>query len=197
MKHLKMFGLAAVAAVGLIAFVGSGIASATITYTDKAHTVKYPKGTKLTYSLKAGMSVFLKNTSGETFFTCIGSEIAATTEQESALSIESPINSMTWSGCSNTLHTVSNGKLSTTWSSGTNGEVTGSGSSWTYSMFGTSCTYGTGAGTKLGTITSGESPELAVNAVIPKVAGGFLCPSDAVWQGTWILTSPHAVYITK
>jgi hypothetical protein len=77
------------------------------------------------------------------------------------------------------------------------GEVRSKGSQVTLNIFGVSCTYGTGEGTILGTITGGEAPELAINAALPKTAGGFLCPGTGVWNAKYIVTSPHAVHITS
>jgi hypothetical protein len=65
----------------------------------------------------------------------------------------------------------------------------------TLGIFGTSCTYGTGEGTELGTITGGTSPHLTITATIPRIAGGFLCPSTGVWHATFVVTSPHELHI--
>ena len=187
MKHLKIMALAAVAAMAFMAFA-AGSASADL-YTDAAKTVKYAKGTTIVSSLAPGGSAALKSGSS-TIATCTGGEVHGTTENETG-TVTGGISSLTWTGCSQTTHTVANGKLSIA----TNGDVTGSGSQVTLGIFGVSCTYGTGEGTKLGTLSSGETPVLKINANIAKVAGGFLCPSTGTWEAEYIVTTPHALYV--
>jgi hypothetical protein len=60
MKHLKMLSLAAIAALGLMAFLGAGTASADL-YTDSRKTVKYKTGTTFFASLATGGSSILKS----------------------------------------------------------------------------------------------------------------------------------------
>ena len=83
------------------------------------------------------------------------------------------------------------------WTEGEKGTVLGKGSKVTLSVFGVSCVYGTGEGTTLGTISSGEAPVLAINATLPRIEGGFLCPSTGTWTANYVVTSPHALYITN
>jgi hypothetical protein len=197
MKYLKMLGLAAIAAMGLMAFVGAGTASAGTTKlcTDSACATVYPKGTKISGSLVTGNSATLK--SGSTVIaTCTKSTVEGSTNAESGSPLSGGVSKLTWEGCNQTTHTVSNGTLDITNIGGTKGTVTGTGNSVTVEIFGTSCTYGTGASTHLGTITSGASPILKINASVPRIAGSsFLCPSSAVWEAEYVLTSPHALYV--
>jgi hypothetical protein len=79
--------------------------------------------------------------------------------------------------------------------SGANGEVVGSFNSVTVMIFGVNCIYGTGEGTKLGTLTGGEAPVLAISTTLIKVSGGFLCPNTAGWDAEYIVTSPHSVFV--
>ncbi len=188
MKHLKMLGLAAIAALGLLAFIGAGAASADL-YTDAGKTIKYGTGTTVNASLATGKSAALK-TGGTTIATCTGGGVHGTTENETG-TVTGSISSLTWTGCSQTTHTVANGKLSVS----SSGAVTGSGNAVTLGIFGTSCTYGTGAGVTLGTLEGGETPVLKINANIPRTAGGFLCPSVGTWEAEYIVTEPHALYV--
>jgi hypothetical protein len=188
MKHLKMLGLAAIAAMGLMAFVGAGVASADL-YTNSGKTVKYPTGTTISASLATGKSAALK--SGSTVIaTCTAGGVHGTTSNETG-AVTGSISSLTWENCSQTTHTISNGSLSIS----TSGVVTGKNNSVTLGIFGTSCTYGTGEGTTLGTLTSGSPATLKINATIPRTAGGFLCPSTGVWEAEYVVTSPHALYV--
>jgi hypothetical protein len=190
MKHLKMMGLAAIAALGLLAFVGAGTASADL-YTDEAKTIKYPIGTTIESSLVTGKSAVLK--SGSTVIaTCTGGSVHGTTETETGTVTGSvKKEDLTWTGCSQTTHTVADGKLSIE----SNGTVTSSGSQVTLGIFGASCTYGTQEGTTLGTLSSGAEPKLVIKANIPRVAGGFLCPSTGTWEAEYVVTAPHAVFV--
>jgi len=187
MKHLRITALAAVAAMAFMA-LGAGSASADL-YTDAGKTVKYPTGTTISATLAAGKSASLHSGS-QTIGTCTGGEVHGSTANETGTVLD-VISSMTWTGCSQTTHTVASGSLSISIS----GEVTGSGSQVTLVFFGVSCTYGTAEGTKLGTLGSGETPALKMNAKTPKVAGGFLCPSFITWEAEIIVTAPHALYV--
>ena len=197
MKHLKMLGLAAIAALGLMAFVGAGTASATTLATDSAGTVKYGTGQEIHSTLKTGTSAILETTAGEVVATCTGSTVKGTIGTATGTWVTGNISSLTWSTCSQTTDTLTNGSLEIMQTSGDAGEVVGKASEVTLTIFGVSCVYGPGAGTKLGTITGGEAPELAINAVLPKVSGSFLCPSSGRWTANYIVTTPHALHVVS
>jgi hypothetical protein len=197
MRYLKMLGLAAVAAMGLMAFVGASTASATTLFTDSAHKIAYPKETTIHATLEPGTTA--KLTSGSTTIaSCTGSTVHGITLNETGETVSGPISEkgLTWEGCNQTTHTVATGSLSVKWTSGTNGEVIGKANQVTLGIFGTSCTYGTGEGTKLGTLTSGTEPKLVINATVARTAGGFLCPTTGIWEAEYTVTEPHALYIT-
>lgn len=196
MKHLKLL-VAAIAALGLVALGGASTASATTLFTDSAHTIDYPIGTTLHFTQVPGTTTVETGTEGGTLSTCTNSTIHATTLNTTGTWIEANIDAFTWENCSNTTDTVANGKLKIMWTSGTSGEVVGTGTSWTTVIFGVSCTYGLGEGTKLGTLSSGAAPVLKISATTLKTAGGFLCPSTEIIHGEYFLTSPHAMYITN
>ncbi len=205
MKYLKMLGLAAIAAMGLMAFVGASTASATTLFTDEAKKVPYGVGTTIHATLVPGTSAALKSGS-TTIATCTestvhgvvtvatGSVVSGHLSTEKTKGSEEPTG-LHWGGCSQTTHTISTGTLDIEYTSGTSGKVTGTGNSVTLGIFGTSCTYGTGAGVTLGTITGGTAPVLKINANIPRTAGGFLCPSTGTWEAEYVVTSPHALYV--
>jgi hypothetical protein len=190
MKHLKMLGLAAIAALGLLAFVGAGTASATTLFKDAAKTEAYGAGTEIKSTLAPGTSALLKSGS-VTIATCTESSVAGTTANATGVTVGGEITSLTWGGCSQTTHTLANGSLSID----SEGNVTGKGNSVTLGVFGTSCVYGTGEGVKLGTLTGGSPAVLKINAQIPRIAGGFLCPSPGTWTAEYIVTSPSPLYV--
>ena len=192
-RPLKIFLL--VAAFAALGVLGAGTASATVLCTDAACGTVYKAGTTIELNLVSGTSARLTS-GGSTIATCTGSTAKGTTSSESGTPLTGTISSLTWSGCSQTTHTVANGSLSVEWISETlNGTVTGKGSQVTVGIFGVSCTYGTGEGTHLGTLTGGEAPILKVAATVSKTAGGFLCPSTAGWDAEYLVTEPHAVFV--
>ena len=108
----------------------------------------------------------------------------------------------TWGGCSTTVDALSLGSLEVHWIAGTNNAtLTGSGSTWTYDIFGVSCAYGTGTGTDLGTLTgsatSTSKATIDVATVISKQQGGFLCPSDVRWTASYVITEPVPLYVSE
>jgi hypothetical protein len=197
MKHLKMLGLAAIAALGLLAFVGAGTASATTLFTNSNLTGAYASGTEVHSNLTTGKTAVLTDGSGNPLVTCTGSTVAGKTSNTTGTTISGSITALTFSGCDTTVDVLANGSLEIEKTSKANeGKVTGKGSQVTVTIFGVSCTYGTGTGTTLGTITGGTAPILNITAVgLTKVAGGFLCPSTAGWDANYTVGTPHAIYI--
>jgi hypothetical protein len=192
-RHLKIFLL--VAAFAALGVFGVGTASATILCTDAGCGTVYKAGTAIELTLGSGTSARLTS-GGSTIATCTGSMAKGTTSSESGTPLTGTISSLTWSGCSQTTHTVTNGSLSIEWISETlNGTVVGSGTQVTVQIFGVSCTYGTGEGTHLGTLTGGEAPLLKIATTVTKTAGGFLCPGTAGWDAEYVATEPHAVFV--
>jgi hypothetical protein len=198
MKPLRAIGVTALMAAALLVLIAAGSASATVLCTNSSCTAVYASGTKVSYTLKSGASSTLKNTSGETLDKCTESTVSGKTSSESGTKISSSLESLTWGGCSQTTDTVKNGSFSITWTSGSNGSVSGSENQVTVVVFGVTCTYGTTAeGTTLGTLTGGETPVLAISAVVSKTAGSFLCPSTGKWAAEYVVTEPHALFVGK
>jgi hypothetical protein len=196
MKHLKMLGLAAIAALGLMAFVGASAASGTTLTTNSNGTGVYPTGTGIHSTLTKGTSAILTDGSGNKLVTCTESTVAGNTSNESGTTIAGNISSLTFGGCSTTVHVDANGSLEIHMTATNEGTVTGKGSVVTVTIFGVVCGYGTGTGTTLGTITGGKAPILNIAAVgLTKVSGGFLCPGTAGWDANYTVTTPHALYI--
>ena len=204
MKIIKTLGLAAIMGMGMMAFLGAGSASATAlcTHTDTPDCLtedKYGQGTILDFSAVAGGTIKDTDSSGNVISTCTGGTIkwiignpGSTTE-----TVSGNIQEWTWTGCNQTTDTVSNGSFEIHWIEGThNGTVTGKGSQWTTQIFGVSCTYGTSTGTHLGSITGGEAPLIRMATTFTKTAGGVLCPGTAGWDAEYVLTEPHALFVT-
>lgn len=194
MKTLKMLGIAALVASGLV-IAGAGTAQATTVFTDSAKTIDYPSGTEIDWSQAQAWDTRLLAFNGTTLVTCTGSTIRGVTDATTAPSLSTPISQFAWSGCSQTIHTIANGSLRYAFTSGSSGQVTGSGSSWTIVTSGVSCTYGTGEGTKLGTVTGGTPAVMEIDATLTKLSGGLLCYSTVNWKTKDVLTAPHALYV--
>jgi hypothetical protein len=182
MKHLKMLGLATMAATALMAF-GAGSASA------ESHLystgVQVGANSILDATLDSGTAT-LSTTDGKTLVdTCTSSTVAAPIYYPAGGDATGSIASLTWGGCSVTTDTLFNGSLSIS----SSGAVTGKGSVVTVNFGGVSCRYGTGTGTGLGTLTTGR---LAIKAVVneqePK---SFICPDTTKWVAEYLVLSPH------
>jgi hypothetical protein len=194
MNRLKTLGLLAALALALVIFSAADSASATVLCTNSGCSIDYSAGTKVTSSLKGGTST--RFTAAGSTFTCTGSSISGKTSNTSGTTVTLSIESLSWSGCSQTTDTVKNGSLSIEWISGTsNGTVRGTGSEVTVGFFGISCTYGTGESTHLGTLTGGVEPFLLISATLKKTAGGVFCPTTAVWEAEYVVTEPHALFV--
>jgi hypothetical protein len=197
MKTLKMVGLAVTMAMGLMAFIGAGTASAT-TITNGNNTLAV--GAVLEASLKPGTSAELKNTENKLIATCTESEVKGFISVATGEWVEATVKKedMAWRGCSQKTETMAGGSLHFRQiGEADEAEVWGSGTKVTLGVFGVSCVYGTAEGVLLGIVKGGVSVELSVNASLPKVEGGLLCPISGVWTAKYIITSPKTFHIVK
>jgi hypothetical protein len=174
-------------------YVGSS--TTTSLYTDAAKTIPYSAGTVVDLSLKSGTTTKLTNSSGGVEATCTESTAKGKTASETGEVISTNLETLTWGGCAQTTDTLAKGSLEIKWTSGTSGEVIGRETQWTANLFGVSCTYGFGEGTKLGTIAGGEAPVLKIEAAVKKLAGNFLCPEKPTLDAEYGFTEPHALYV--
>ena len=199
MKHLKALGAAILAAMALLALGGASSAQATVL----CSTTATPCGsswhvTTVHEVLDAGVTIRLIFVSikitctGATRHTTITPTGSSTTTAGGTIGA----GELTWSGCSNTMHTLAGGTLEYHHIAGTdNATVTAKGLEITATLSGVSCTYGAGAGVDFGTLTGGSPAKLDVRATLAKVAGSFLCPSSGELEGTYEITSPSGVYV--
>ena len=200
MKQLKLFVLAVGGLLCLAAFAGAGMSQATILCTteETACGMSYASGTAIDLSLKSGTSMALRSTGGALEATCAGSTIKGKSGAETAGAVSIELSEWSWSSCNQTTDTLAAGSLEIKRIEGThNGTVTGKGSEWTFELSGVKCTYGTGAGTDLGTLTGGAEPVLKANTVVNKVSGSFLCPSTIMFEAEFVVTEPHALYVDQ
>jgi hypothetical protein len=197
MKHMMRFGLAAIAALGLMALVGAGTASATTLATDAAGAAKYAVGTEVHVTLESGNSALFKETNGSLIATCTATTIKGTISTATGTWVGGKSSTLTQSGCSQTTDTLATGSVEIMKIGADEGEVVGKSSKVTLGVFGVSCVYGTAEGTKLGALKGGVAPVLVINTVLPKIEGGFLCPSTGVWVGNFVVTTPHALHFVE
>jgi len=196
MKHVKMLGLAVVAAAALMAFVGAGTASATgrlcSTETNPC-TSPWATPTTIDFSLKTGTAATLKDTSGNTLDSCTGSTVKGTLTSNAAGSTPTGTNSqLTWTGCTVTTDTILPGGLKiASAGSGAGTVIADAKIEVTVNVF-SSCNYGVESGTTLGTTNKGTGTGVVfkANAVAKKLNGGFLCPETTKWVAEYVLTEP-------
>jgi len=199
MKYLKMLGLAAVAAMALMAFAGSGTASASELCTVNTNPCPAAsKITKIEASLIGGTAKF-EDTLSNVLDTCTGgtmriTDITGGIGMTPTGSI--PKDDLTWSGCTFTTDTVTSGTVEATEASGGGTTVTAKGSEVTINtgLFG-SCSYGVGTGIDLGTVANGGT-ELVISKPIKKTAGSF-CPESVIWRATYKVTNHNRWFFIK
>ena len=196
MKYLKILGLAAVAAMAVMAFVGAGTASATVV----CKTTASPCGSQaseLEATLTKGGTASLQ-AEGITLDTCTEGKVKGSiTSQGATVTASGPVSAanLTWGNCTQTTTTNEGGTLEVHSISGTeNGTVTAKGFVVTVNTIFGSCTYGFGTTAKdLGTLVGGAPATLAIEASVPRISGP--CPATATWKANYTVTSPNPLYI--
>jgi hypothetical protein len=195
MKHLKMFGAVALAAISLAAWGGAGSASATALYNG---TTKLGVGSKIDFSLKSGFRGTQTETSGRVLDECGTTTIKGTISAAggSGSEVQGTTETLEQSNC--TVPTVTDVKggmkiaqigTSTEATVRANSEV---GITINTIFFG-ACRYGVSSGTHLGVLKSSASgtAEIVTNAVATKQTGSeFACPETSKWTGTYVSTEP-------
>jgi hypothetical protein len=200
MKHLKTVAALA-AATGLMVLIAAGTASADVLCkngtTTNACTEPYEAGTTLSATV-TGSSV-ISDTSANTLDSCSGGTMKASVTNPGGASalISASITEQTWSGCTVKADTIKLGELTIEYVKGTdNGTVRLKGNEVTVNVF-SSCNYGPAAGaeTDIGTLTGAKGATLAINAVLKKLAGGFLCPETVKWVATYKFNTPESLFV--
>lgn len=189
---------AAMAALILTAFIGAGVASATVLCNEATTSgcKSYGKGAIVDGYLAA--SATFSTTEGSVLDTCTGGRLEGSTSNAggSTETVKETIEELTWEECTKTTDTTSKGELEIHWISGSdNATVTGKNISVTINTAFGSCTYGTGEAADLGTLKGGSSATMEFNAVVTKQAGSAFCPADAKFAATYTVTSPQALFI--
>ena len=194
MKHLKILGLAALSAMASMSIAGATTASAT---TLEVGGVTKNESISITASLKAGTSIFTKDTFGFSTTTCTEGHGAGSTSKFSGTRVTGETSEFTYGGCNHPTSIHNPGQIYIEWTSGTNGRVyLENGEATAYStIHGTYVRCTSGEGTAIGTLTGTASghAELHINATIncsPHL-------SSARWTGTLIVTSPTGLGVSS
>lgn len=205
MKHFKMLGLVAAAAMTMLAFAGSGTASATVLCKVSASPCPagqdYPAGTALhaVLSKPAFVDEIYDLTEKEFSFECPQQTISGKTENTggAAQTVSMPISELKWLECPRQFQMPVLGALEIHYTSAGNGTVTLKNFSYTTVIAGAyHCTYDSGSGVHFGTITGGSPATIAVSAAIPRTSGNIIvCPSEIRWTANLSLTTPTPLYV--
>jgi hypothetical protein len=215
MRHLKMLGLAVVAAAAFMAFIGASSASATVLCTET--TTPCPAGKKIGptgdstdnwihATLEPTTSAYLLATTGqgsetkEPLVTCNESTVTAESLNTGSATetARGEVTALSFGGCTHRVVVVKRGELEVHWIEGTHhGTVTSKGAEVTVEIIGVTCTYGSGAGTDIGILTGGSMATMDIHAVVNKVGGSLLCPSTAIWEANYTVTEPEPLYVLK
>ncbi len=209
MKHLKMLGLALVAAAAFMAVVGAGTASATelcSTATTPCSGTKYGSGTKIDASLVAGTNAVL--VTSLTTVTCTASTIKGETTSaggSGATAVTGKITELSFTGCTRT----GGEKCTVTQTSVGNVSVTGGSASTTGSFnfnvtsktganvtcgFFINCTFSTSSATLAGKNQTTGRPTVKAESISLAREGG-ICPSTSTWTASYEVTEPTPLFV--
>lgn len=219
MKYLKIFGLAAIAAMALMAFVGAGSASATvlceITPTEEGlpNEGECPEEFAVD-EIEASLTgtAILETTSGSpptVLDTCTVGRVKShtTTKGSTTETATGPIDELFWGevtkGCTKTTDTLANesepkfGELEIHSIGDThNGTVTAKNAKVTVNTIFGSCVYGTGAELDLGILKGGSPATLEINTTVKKQPGGnAACPAETRWTANYAVTGPGSLWV--
>lgn len=205
MKHVKMLCLAAVAAMALVAVLGTGSASATVLCKifkqpcPKAEV--FPAKTKIKATLRSKTSLVIKDVH-EILDTCTGSTIEGLTSNAGGgkgVAVEGINETETFTGCTHTVTILEKGKFEVEYTGPTtDGIWEFTNDNVTVEDVGVTCSYGSGTKDEVGIFESDETtenPELDfVEAEFTKIAGSFLCPPTVFFSGEYWITEPKLVF---
>ena len=206
MRHLKLFSLAVVVAMAVIALGGAGTSSATVLCTSSLSPC--PPESKVTTTfdnavvadIKSGTSMELRETSSKIFATCTGGTLTfnvSKTGSATETSVLAVTGGEAWKGCAITPRAT--GSLEIHHVAGTQkGIVTATGVEVTVGTGLGDCTYTTGTAQEMGVLTPSGMGELAilkVEALLSWKSGGFCFGQDFLWLAEMMITQPKPLYV--
>jgi len=206
-RLMKMFGLAALAAVAAMAFVGVTSASATNTVLCKANELTCEATNKIEHATVTGLSTNATLLSSLATVLCDHSIVSG-----KVLLLANPlvghIEKITFTICEEDTFgtectvTTNNAGLLKLLKTGANaGSLTAEGAEALVSCpeIGLHCNYGNpttslavagSQGTALAVIT-------ATKVKLPEIGNKFFCPNESFWDATYTVTTPDPVYIAE
>jgi hypothetical protein len=190
MNQLKTFAIAAVTAMALTTSVGATAASAAGLYSG---ATKLGVGTKIETT---GTNAVLK--AGFATIECGHYEMDGKIENAGGVGVpvEGNFSNVSFTECNATVHVLKKGGFVKHHIAGTkDATLTWVSPEITVSSAGVSCTFG-GGSHHLGTVRAGSPAATLINAVLSKVAGGFLCANPASFTGTDTVTTPNPLHTT-
>lgn len=209
MKYLKMLGLAAVAAMALMAF-GAGSASATelcSTNTSPCTGTKYGSGTVIKANLKSGTIANLTNSLGNV--TCTTSTVEGKTSSAgggTGVAVKGSITSLKFSNCTQDVFGSPSCTVTATGipaavqgvaTGGGNGKMTtGTAGAEVVCLGFIECSF-SAPGIELTTTGGNPAHVTASNEVLKIEEGGFLCPSEAKWDATYEVSTPKPLFLVN
>ncbi|HWJ42740.1 MAG TPA: hypothetical protein VNR67_04835 [Solirubrobacterales bacterium] len=210
MKYLKMLGLAACAAMALLALGGVGSATATVLCSENIRPCPkgddYGVGTEIQATLVAGTHTTISDTSENPITTCTASTLKAkmtSTGGTPAVPVQAAIESLAFTECTNPVAVPKLGSFDIEHIGGSNtlGTFTLKEAEIKVTLFGSvQCTYSAANVVDMGLVTG---TTLMSNAtfdfagILPRIAGGFLCPATSRWRATYSITEPVPLYVKE
>ena len=213
MQQRKFLSLAAAAVLVLVALVGAGTASADRLCSTNVSPCPagniYASGTSISASLKAGATAKVTTSGGliNPTITCTASSVGLKTSSAgggSGVAISGSLTSLSMSSCTSTNPSgcSSSGTVSGLPTSGSishsssfNGSLTAGAPAVKFTCSGLACTFG-GSGNVTGSVSGGNPAGVTFSNQTLASAGGFGCPTKAVWSAAYSAKSPSAIWVT-
>lgn len=207
MKYAKMLGLAAIAAMALMAVIGAGTASAKVCSTSgKGASCGGSHGSVYTGNVVAKLTEGKTATLTSGFITVKCSSSEAAGEITNGETGTGNISKLAFSSCTSGLGACT---ASTTASSSNkwpatvavttapNGKMTVTGVKGEFTCAGVTCIYAAESATAE-VRGSDTAPEIVATSVpLTKQAGSnALCSSTATWSGEYLISTPSSIFIT-
>jgi hypothetical protein len=210
MKHLKMLGLAVVAAAAFMAVIGAGTASATelcTTATTPCSGTMYQPGTRIDAMLETGTNAVL--TTSITTVTCTASTVngeTTSTGGATTTAVTGKISGLTFTGCTRTggeactVTSVALGNVSVTGGAASttakfNFNLTSKTSAHVVCGFFINCTFYTESATLAGQNQTTGMPTIKAENIVLKKEPEGICPETATWTAAYEVTEPTPLYV--
>jgi hypothetical protein len=187
MRHLKILGLLATAAVASLAFAATALADSVTSPTANTYTgdiTAVSEGHSITHNPIANVE-------------CASTFTFKVEAHPAGGKVSGAVSHMQTGPCTNSWHVtvVTAGTMSIEHLSGYDGDLYSSGMTIEKTRFGITCRYATST-TTIGIITGGAPATIHVNGTLPFHSGSGLCGAAATrMTGSYTVTSPSSLYV--